>query len=422
MSLAKEVYQSGRADEWSFMAQAWIGNPVLPLPTETIVPSDGSFRGSVLSSPPEILQLDRPIHRLMPRRDTTLAPGFFLATLSSDWKPRVVVVARGKSVAGVVYAKERLIVGWPSGIVLVDGRWEAVVGNVVDRERLFTVAIESLFTSGVARAVRLAIPPAGFEARAVAAAHTMLSLELTYSEIPTHQLHACLPLLDDYDDLVQSFGPKTRRNFRYYRRRFEEAGHRYVPNVSPLMFHQAAEDLRPKCRIRSTRDEVGRAVNVLASAEHPWIVGLKHRNGSWLSLAGGWYSGRRAVMFFQLNNDRDYEAASLSIVLRGYLIETLIRGGTRELAFWSGTSAPLSHYATCVPAMAAHLDKRSLAWRTTRALVGKAEPWISQHVSAEMSWITGANRLSSVPLSPPLIQDSTGPADDSQVLFDSERV
>jgi hypothetical protein len=280
-----------------------------------------------------------------------------------------------------------------------------------------STAIESLLTTGAARALRLVIPPTGFEASAVAAAQAALPLDLTCAEISTGDLHARLPLPRDYEDLVQSFGQKTRRNFRYYRRKFEAAGHRYISNVSPLLFHQAAEDLRPKCRISSTREEVVRAVRMIAAADHPWLVGLKHRNGGWLSLAGGWYSGRRAVMFFQLNNDRDYESSSLSIVLRGYLIEALIRGGSNELAFWSGTSAPLANYVTCDPAVAVHLDTRSVAWRTARALVGRAEPWMPKPMAAEVRWMTGSSRS---PVRPAfsLDDDASDPLDDGPIPFE----
>ena len=107
-------------------------------------------------------------------------------------------------------------------------------------------------------------------------------------------------------------------------------------------------------------------MNVVAAVDRPWAVGLKHGNGEWLSVAAGWYSGDRATMFFQLNNDREHAEASLSVVLRARLIETLIGRGVRELVFWSGSAPPLSRYATEIPAVALHLDSRTPAWRLAR--------------------------------------------------------
>ena len=79
----------------------------------------------------------------------------------------------------------------------------------------------------------------------------------------------------------------------------------------------------------------------MAAADRPWAVGLKHRDGGWLSVSGGWYSAGHAVMFFQRNNDREHGDASLSLVLRAKLIEALIDEQVPELMFWAGCAPPL---------------------------------------------------------------------------------
>jgi hypothetical protein len=73
------------------------------------------------------------------------------------------------------------------------------------------------------------------------------------------------------------------------------------------------------------------------------MIGLRRSTGEWISLAGGWYAGDRAVLNMQLN-DRACGRESVSVVLRSYLIEQLIKRGIRELVFWAGTSPPLSYY------------------------------------------------------------------------------
>jgi hypothetical protein len=355
------------------------------------------YTADVLSSAAEIHQLEDSVHRLMPVRDITVEPRFFLASLSSDWTPRVVVVRRGEAIVGVVYGKERRIGGFSTGIVYGDGRLgNLVVAADADREDVVIVAITSLFALPHVRAVRLAIPPADVEARAVARAQPLVPFDLGYSVASPFDTHARLPLPADYQEFLGFLGSKTRRNFRYYRRRFEAAGHTYDHDVSQHDLQRATADLNAKCRIRSRRGEIARAMNVLMAADRPWSVGLKHRDGSWLSVAAGWFSSGRAVMFLQLNDDRDHDDASLSVVLRAHLIETLIRSGTPELVFWSGSAPPLSRYAPPIPAMTVYLDTPALGWRLVRSMIGKTQPWMPRWIAADVLWMTGP-KLSSEP-------------------------
>ena len=69
-------------------------------------------------------------------------------------------------------------------------------------------------------------------------------------------------------------------------------------------------------------------------------MGLKHRNGEWLSVIGGVYRPGAGVLLLQLNRDREFPRDSLSMVLRGYLIESLIQQGMREFIVWAGQPRP----------------------------------------------------------------------------------
>ena len=356
------------------------------------------YSADVLSSPADIGQLEACVHRLMPEPDDTVEPRFFLASLSEEWTPRVVVVRRGDAIAGIVYTKERRVRGFSTGIVYGDGRLgNLAVADVADREEVLVAALASLFKLPHVRGVRLAIPVAGVEARAVARAQPMVPFDLGYSPSSPFDTHARLPLPAGYEEFLGRLGSRTRRNFRYYRRKFEDGGHVYADDVSPHDLMRAANDLRPKCRIPTGHREIERALNLLKSTSRPWVTGLKHRDGTWLSVAAGWYSGTRAIMFFQLNDDRDHEDASLSVVLRGRLIETLIGSGTPELVFWSGTAAPLSRYVEPIPAMSAYLDTPALGWRLLRSMIEKAQPWMSPRMAADARWITSGHTLSDPP-------------------------
>jgi hypothetical protein len=356
------------------------------------------YTADVLSSPADIGQLEACVHRLMPERDDAVEPRFFLASLSEEWTPRVVVVRRANAIVGIVYTKERRVRGFSTGIVYGDGRLgNLAVAEAADREEVIVVALASLFKLPHVRGVRLAIPVADVEARAVARAQPMVPFDLGYSPSSPFDTHARLALPAGYEEFLGRLGSRTRRNFRYYRRRFEDGGHVYVDDVSPQDIVRAASDLRPKCRIPTAQREIERALNLLKTTSRPWIAGLKHRDGTWLSVAAGWFSGTRAIMFFQLNDDRDHDDSSLSVVLRGRLIETLIRGGTPELVFWSGTAAPLSRYVEPIPVMSVYLDTPALGWRLLRSMIEKAQPWMSPRMAADARWITSGHALSRPP-------------------------
>ena len=242
----------------------------------------------------------------MRERDITMEPRFFLAAVSSAWAPRAVVVKRDARIAGVVYAKERRWAGMATGLVCLDGRLgNLVVADPADREEVLRVAIQALFARRRVVELRLLIPPSGLEERAVEKTRASMNLDFGCS-VPDPHTRLSLPA--DYEKFLEILGYKTRRNFRYYRRKFEEGGHTYMAEVSAPDRQRAVAALRSKCRIPSRRSEIRRALNVVAAADRPWAVGLKHRNGEWLSVAAGWYSGDCATMFFQLNNDREHAA------------------------------------------------------------------------------------------------------------------
>jgi len=133
--------------------------------------------------------------------------------------------------------------------------------------------------------------------------------------IATCNTAACLALPGDYQAFLGGLGAKTRHNFRYYRRKFDAAGHTYVHELPLQDLRRAAADLRSKSRIPIQRRAIERGMNLLMAAERPWAAGLRHRDGRWLSVAAGWFSGGRAMLFLQLNDDRDHELTSLSVVL-----------------------------------------------------------------------------------------------------------
>jgi len=349
------------------------------------------YTADILSAPAEIEQLAELVRRLAPATECMGEPPFFLASLSADeWIPRVVVVRRGAIVAGVVYTKERRIGSFRTGIIYGDGRLgNLAVAEPAEREAVVTAAMTALVESRGTRAVRLAVPPGGVDAHAIAATPLARRFDRGYLAAPQFDLHARLMLAKDYQEFLRRLGPKTRHNFRYYRRKFDAAGHVYMHDLSVHDLQLAAIDLRAGSQIPIEHAAITRAVAVLAACDRPWASGLRHRDGRWLSVAGGWFSGGRAVLFMQVNCDRDHGPASLSVVHRAHLIETLIGRGTSELVFWSGVGSPLSRYALPMPTVIACLDRRTRGWRILRSVIGRLQRWMPKRIAADARWMAG---------------------------------
>jgi hypothetical protein len=126
---------------------------------------------------------------------------------------------------------------------------------------------------------------------------------------------------------------------------------------------------------------------MVAAASQPLAAGLKHQNGEWLGVIGGWYRPGGAVLCFQGNNEREFGLDSLSVVLRAYLVELLIRQRVEELVMWHGTGPPLSRYVSYVPMIGVRLDKPTYPWRVVRLLVSKVGPRLPRRLAINARWI-----------------------------------
>jgi hypothetical protein len=352
------------------------------------------YTSTILSSASDIVRLDDDVNRLMPDRDVSLSPRFALASRDADWSPRVAVVSRRGVVAGIVFGKERWVAGLPSGLIYVDGRLgRLIVSNGDDCEAIVSTAIRSYFAMPRIRGVRLAIASSSPEAAVIERTAATLKLDVARATPAPYELHSTLPLPPSYETFLASLGAQTRHNFRYYRRRFEAAGHRYVERVAPRDVEEILLQLRTKSRIPFSTRAMKTATRRVMSTNQPWAAGLRHANGEYLSVAAGWFERGRAILLLQQNNDLEFSHASLSVVLRGYLIETLIAGRVPELLFWSGSATPLSRYARPLPAITLYFDAKTLGWRLTRAVAAAMQAFVGPRVSSELRWVAlpGAN-------------------------------
>jgi len=114
------------------------------------------YSGSILSSPRDIHQLTDVVERSLQHEDTMLDPEFFLASVSKGWKPRVVAVYREREAVGIMYTKERVIRGVPTGIVYADGSLSSIVlASPLHQQNALQVGMETLLASPKIRGLRL---------------------------------------------------------------------------------------------------------------------------------------------------------------------------------------------------------------------------------------------------------------------------
>src|SRR5438876_133939 len=138
----------------------------------------------------------------------------------------------------MVYTKERKFAGLPLGMIYAD----ATLGSMLiaekrHRRQVLDVAIRTLWSRRFVYGIRMLLSPGGLEESVFKKTLSCLDTEVHYAPVENHCI---LDLPASYECFLQVLGRQTRRNFRYYRRRFESAGHTYVGGVSMEDFKQAA--------------------------------------------------------------------------------------------------------------------------------------------------------------------------------------
>jgi hypothetical protein len=249
-------------------------------------------------------------------------------------------------------------------------------------EAMLESALQFLLRTTTVRGLRILVPPGGFELRVMERLAVGRPLQFSYRE----DSHHVVSFSDGYDAFLQALSVKARRNMRYYRRRYEAGGHRYIEQMDPAEFRRVAYQLLHRSVIGGSREGVDRALSMFCEADRPLLAGLRRRDGEWRDL-GGWHQGDSPVVFFQMNNDHDFRADSLSVVLRAYFIETLVNRGYQRAYFWAGVSGPVARGASAYPSYTAHLDWDAPHWRAVQNLC-KRLAHLPRKARSAVAWIS----------------------------------
>lgn len=317
------------------------------------------------------------------------SPELFLASIDeATWRPRVVVVTRGGLAVGVVYAKERKLAGFATGLVYVDTTLGGLaVSNPALRSEVLEAGLNELYRTPGVRGLRVAAPFHGQDLMTLRQVSESGRSDFAFRKC---QNHSVLPLPITYEAFLEGMGSQTRRNCRYYRRQFEAMRGEYVPTIGLDELESACAELKTHSRIPPEQRAIARAMRLSSAASRPLAVGLRLRGGKWMGVISGWVVGNRAFVFMQVNRDAEYPRLSLSLVLRSYMAEALISAGIREMWFWAGVGGAFARYANDIPTVFVYLDKPSWAWRSCRRALSSIGERVGPEFKPLFSWIAAA--------------------------------
>ena len=204
-------------------------------------------------------------------------------------------------------------------------------------------------------------------------------------------IHGYLPLSKTFDATLARIGQRTRSNLRYYRRRAEaDLGCVFLPQVE--VTREEALRFNRQCMYAVPAAVAGWRYDSLKELKEPVFMGIKDREGRWLSMLGGRrYGDHRSEILWQMNR-RGHATSSLGTVMRSYYIEHEIAHGSRRMYIEGGTPHPIKF--SFVPEELTDLVvmRRTL---TATAIRMAARRWISP--DNELSHMLSAQDLEWLP-------------------------
>src|SRR5271156_5559245 len=254
-------------------------------------------------------------------------------------QPVVLLVRSATSLEGAVYLYEKTFCGIPTGYLRgfdhLTGE-SSVIAREEDRVSIFQLAIHQLFLKTGAR-VAWATVRAGAAKPIAASQQDVQRLHLQAGSISREYR---LKLRDTFDATLSHFGPHTRRNLRYYRRRAEkELKASFHPELTVAESDEALQQLS-KCSFQPfpiSLAEWRKMDGLLRTQPGYFAMGLR-ANGEWISYLVGMRERKLTYVFIQMNHN-GFARHSLSTVLRSYFFEHEIARGQEEINFVNGTCA-----------------------------------------------------------------------------------
>jgi hypothetical protein len=150
-----------------------------------------------------------------------------------------------------------------------------------------------------------------------------------------------LPLKKTFDETLATIGQRTRSNLRYYRRRAErDLGCTFIPEIQ--MDRTEFLAFNGECMYAVPSKIAAWRYDSITKMSDPILMGVKDKDGRWLSLLGGRRHHGETEILWQMNRD-GLSVYSLSIVMRSYFLEHEIGRQMVRLSIEGGTSHPMRY-------------------------------------------------------------------------------
>ena len=298
----------------------------------------------VLRGAEKIRTAEAPIAELRERTGQTDNPllclDFFLGRVSlfPGNQPVVLVVRSAERLEGAVYLYEKTFCGIPTGYLRAFDHFtgeSSVIAPEPVRGLLLQVAIHQLFLQTNARVAWATV------------CHGANPMEGSLQEFSLPRVEASstfrehrLKLASTFAATLGRFGPHTRRNLRYYRRRAEkEINAAFHPELTLEQSDEALQHLKTSSfqPFPVSLTQWRKMDGLLRTRPGYFAMGLQ-ANGEWISYLVGMRTGKLTYVLMQINHN-GFARYSLSTVMRSYFFEHEIERGQEEIKFVNGTCA-----------------------------------------------------------------------------------
>ncbi len=318
----------------------------------------------------------RLVNTIYSRPDATFTPEYLLARTADRHEPRIVACYESGELVGAIYGYEIMVGGRPTGYVFGgDETGRGLVLAAAEREgHIVASASRYLLERGI-HAMRF-----NWRVNGVSDDVGLRGLEPARISCTHHarEFGDLLTLGADYETFLCRLGVHTRRNMRLYRRKAEAEGYRFCPELHPEEYWAAAERLNritdyPVDPLRQERDR-----RFLTLFDSLFLAGVQDSSGSLVSIIAGVVQGDHLHVITQLN-DASKQKFSLSLVLRGYVIETLINKGFSDIHFVNGSSAMLGRFCEPLEVRILSIDRNDHSFALLKSASSRIAARLHQH-------------------------------------------
>jgi hypothetical protein len=297
--------------------------------------------------------------------DVLLDPAHFLASTDSHRQSCSAACWKDGCLVGLLYATEHCVAGIRTGY--------AIGGDFIGRGLLLCAAedeaavlrssVQALLASGI-HSLHLRLLPRQ-ESRLDVPGARQISLQKT-----TPGDRMALP--PSFDEFLATLGKHTRRNVRNSMRKAAGLGIQFEHSLDPDEYRATVARLNVATVFHADPIRLARDERLLGYHSGGRRCGLRDTDGNLIAVLCGFSRGPRFHLLTQVNDVRR-ESLSLSVVLRGQLIDSLIASGHNEIQFMGGTSLTFGRFCKPLNYQSVYIDKRfgisAVVKRAANALV-----------------------------------------------------